>query len=324
MKKNIRIGILGLANIAKKAIIPAIKLMPEHFELAGIATSSSDKMNLITDEFKVRAFSSYEALINCEDIDAVYIPLPNSLHFEYVKKSLEAGKHVLVEKSLACTYKEVEELNQLAAKYQLALLENFQFKKHSQLQHIKNLIETNEIGEIRSIRSSFCFPPFLDDHNIRYKKELGGGALLDAGAYPIKLAQQLLGNEIKIKAAKLNSEGLEVDIWGAGMIVQKNGPLFLQFAFGFDHYYQCNLEIIGSKGILSTERIYTAPPNHAVEIIIEKNNDKKIITLPFENHYIKMLNYFYLCINNTSLKKAEYIENKLQAKLIEQFFNKSK
>jgi NDP-hexose-3-ketoreductase len=324
MNTIVKIGILGLANIAKKAIIPAIKSMPEHFELAGIATSNPEKMQIISEEFKVKAFSSYEDLINCKEIEAVYIPLPNSLHYEYVKKSLEAGKHVLVEKSLACTYEEVEELNQLAAKYQLALLENFQFRKHSQLQYIKNLIETNEIGEIRSIRSSFCFPPFLDEHNIRYKKELGGGALLDAGAYPIKLAQQLLGNEIKVKAAKLNNNGLEVDIWGAGMITQKKGPLFLQFSFGFDHYYQCNLEIIGSKGILSTQRIYTAPPNYGVEIIIEKNNEKKIVTLPFENHYIKMLNYFYLCIDTTSLKNAEYIENKLQAKLIEQFFNKSK
>lgn len=324
MKKNIRIGILGLANIAKKAIIPAIKLMPEHFELAGIATSSSDKMNLITDEFKVRAFSSYEALINCEDIDAVYIPLPNSLHFEYVKKSLEAGKHVLVEKSLACTFAEVEEVTNLAKLKNLVLIESFQFRFHPQLAYIKKLINTNELGKIRVIRSTFSFPPFPDGNNIRYQKKLGGGALLDVGAYPLKLAQELLGNQLEITAANLGFEDCEVDILGSGSLIDINSKIPFQFAFGFDHFYQCNVEIIGNKGKLYTNRIFSPPADYCPIIEIEKNQAKESIKIDFFNAYVGILNYFCNCFEDQNLREIEYKNNLNQAKLINDFSNLNK
>ena len=104
--------------------------------------------------------------------------------------------HVLVEKSLACEYAQVVELNDLAKKKGLALIENFQFRFHSQLQYIKNIVGSGKIGELRCIKSAFGFPPFQEKNNIRYQKELGGGALLDAGAYPIKISQIFMGYDI--------------------------------------------------------------------------------------------------------------------------------
>lgn len=317
--RKIKIGVLGFASIAQKAIIPAIKDLPELFDFVGIATRTIEKKEEI-EKTGHGAFATYEQIIDKDIIDALYIPLPNALHYPWVKLALEKGIHVLVEKSLGCNFQEVAELNQLAREKKLVLIENFQFRFHSQLTYIKDVLASGVLGDVRSIRSSFGFPPFSDSNNIRYQEKLGGGALLDAGAYPMKLAQLFLGNEIKVVSATSSFQnGSEVDIWGGGMIQQTNGSGFLQFSFGFDHYYQCNIEIWGSLGKLSTNRIFTAPPGFSPEIQIETAKGMEKIQLSSDNHYQNMLKHFWNCTQNQYLCEDEYSQNDIQAKLLEEF-----
>ena len=317
--KKVRIGVLGFASIAQKAIIPAIKDLPEFFEFIGVGTRTEEKkQEIINSGFD--AFVPYEQIIDKDIIDALYIPLPNAMHYQWVKVALESGLHVLVEKSLGCNLKEVEELNQLAQEKKLVLIENFQFRFHSQLDYIKDVLARGILGEIRSIRSSFGFPPFSDSNNIRYQEKLGGGALLDAGAYPMKLAYLFLGKEIEvISATSTKQYNSEVDIWGGGMIKQINGNEFLQFAFGFDHFYQCNMEIWGSLGKLSTNRIFTAPPGYSPEVQIETAKGIEKIQLDSDNHYQNMLIHFWNCTQSQELCEEEYSQNYIQAKLLEEF-----
>ena len=317
--KKLRIGVLGFASIAQKAIIPAIKDLPEFFEFIGVGTRTEEKkQEIINSGFD--AFVPYEQIIDKDKIDALYIPLPNAMHNQWVKVALESGLHVLVEKSLGCNLKEVEELNQLAREKKLVLIENFQFRFHSQLDYIKDVLARGILGEIRSIRSSFGFPPFSDSNNIRYQEKLGGGALLDAGAYPMKIAQLFLGNDIKVSSAvSMTPQDSEVDIWGGGMIQQTNGNGFLQFAFGFDHFYQCNIEIWGSLGKLTTNRIFTAPPGYLPEVKIETAKGIEKIQLASDNHYQNMLKHFWNCTQNQELCEEEYSQNYIQAKLLEEF-----
>ena len=317
--KKVRIGVLGFASIAQKAIIPAIKDLPEFFEFIGVGTRTEEKkQEIINSGFD--AFVPYEQIISKDIIDALYIPLPNAMHYQWVKVALESGLHVLVEKSLGCNLQEVEELNQLAQEKKLVLIENFQFRFHSQLDYIKDVLARGILGEIRSIRSSFGFPPFSDSNNIRYQEKLGGGALLDAGAYPMKLAYLFLGKEIEvISATSTKQYNSEVDIWGGGMIQQTNGSGFLQFAFGFDHFYQCNMEIWGSLGKLSTNRIFTAPPGYSPEVQIETAKGIEKIQLDSDNHYQNMLRHFWNCTQNQELCEEEYSQNYIQAKLLEEF-----
>jgi NDP-hexose-3-ketoreductase len=317
---SVKIGILGYANIAQKAIIPAVKIN-KHFNLHGVASRNTENKAEVTKKLDCKFYNSYQSMVTDPEIDALYVPLPNALHFEWAKLALNHGKHLLVEKSLACTLDEVKALNQIAKDKDLALLENFQFRQHSQLKVIKEILESHQIGDVRAITSSFGFPPFPDKNNIRYNKKLGGGALLDAGAYPIKLAQELCGLDLSITAAVLNFDNNEVDIWGAGMLQNKRGQNFVQFSFGFDNYYQCNLEVWGSKGKLFTNRIFTAPPDYEPTITIENKEGIKEMVLQADNHYIKMLEYFYECIHNTDLKTKEYEANINQARLINDFLN---
>jgi hypothetical protein len=134
-----------------------------------------------------------------------------------------------------------------------------------------------------------------------------------------------MGNNLFVSASKLNFEkNKEVDIWGGGFLQQKEGNLFSEIAFGFDHFYQCNLEILGNRGRLYTNRLFTAPPDFETEIVVETNKDRKILKIPADNHFNNLLFHFYKLIQNTSLAEYEYIQNITQARLIEEFRIKAK
>lgn len=320
-RKKISIGIIGCANIAIRSVIPAIVKLNDIFELHGIASRDSTKADRISTRFNTKSYYSYDDLINDKDIQAVYIPLPNSLHAEYIKKAIEQNLHVLVEKSLACSYETALELNILAKKKKCVIIENFQFRFHPQIDVINQLILNDSIGDIRSLRSSFGFPPFKDRNNIRYQKDLGGGSLYDAGAYPIKISQMFLGDDLEVTSSSLKMDDTsEVDLWGGGFLKQKEGYKFAEVAFGFDNFYQCNLELWGNKGIIKANRIFTAPPDYEAEILLENSKGKQIVKVKSSNHFVNMLLYFYECIENRS---NEYNQNVNQSRLLEEFKLKS-
>ncbi len=320
----INIGILGTANIARKYMIPAILDMKQQFILQGIASRGMGAAKKVASQFDIQSYEGYDTLIDPKIIDAIYIPLPNSLHAEWIEKSLDLNLHVLVEKPMGLFHEDVEIFNNIASEKNLALVENFQFRFHKQLSVIKKMVSDKKIGEIRCVRSSFGFPPFTDADNIRYNKNLGGGALLDAGAYPIKITQIFLGMDIEVSAANLwLDKEKEVDIWGGAYLKQKNGPLYAEIAFGFDNFYQCSLELWGSKGGIYTNRIFTAPPDFSPEIICETANGKEIIKVRPENHFQNMLYHFHTLATEKKDLKAEYAQNINQSRLISELKEKA-
>lgn len=316
--KKINIGVLGAAKIAQRSVLPAIAELRELFNLVGIASRDKHKADLLAEQYGAVAYGSYEELVSQPELEALYIPLPNSLHYIWAKKALERKIHVLVEKSLCCSSEEVRELNILAQKHGLALVENFQFRFHSQLASFQKMIADGEIGEIRHMRSTFGFPPFSAADDIRYIAELGGGALLDAGAYTIKISQILLGGELEVQSANLTYDPhKKVDIGGSATLKQRAGNIVSQLAFGFDNFYQCHVEVWGSIGKLSTNRIFTAPPAYQPIFELEKQNIRTLITLPFDNHFVAMLQHFYHLIVGRASNDLEYLQNIKQAELVE-------
>lgn len=327
MSNPTKIGVLGCANIAERFVIPAIKESTALFELIGVASRTQDKAKQFADKFETTAFTGYQSLIDVNELQAVYIPLPNSMHYEWIKKALNKNLHVLVEKPLACDFDQVKELNELARDNRLALMENFQFRFHKQLKFIKNQLDEGLLGEMKLLRSSFGFPPFEDKDNIRYQKALGGGALLDAGAYAIKVSQIFLGDEISVDSASLTRpHDQEVDIWGSAFIKQKNGHLTSQIAFGFDHFYQNTLEIWGSKGKLTASRIFTAGPGIQAAVTIKSRvgNETETVNLQEDNHFLNMLDHFSGLIKTGRGLDSEYIQNENQARLIKELYEISK
>jgi len=316
----INIAVLGTASIALRSVIPAINSLPNHFRLAGISSRDRSKVETIASSYECKAYGTYESLLTDRSIDAIYIPLPNALHYPFVKRALENGMHVLVEKSLGCTLDEVEELVEIAKANNRVLFENFQFRFHSQLSTILKIVKDGTIGDLRSIRVAFGFPPFFDPNNIRYSAELGGGALLDAGAYAMKIAPFFLGNDIFVAQASSAQDQIKgVDIWGGGVVQQRNGSLFCHFSYGFDHYYQCSLELWGNIGKLTTNRIFTAPVGYNPKLIVETQNVVEERSLSADDQFKNMLEHFYSLITGSESVLMEYKQNIQQANLIHEF-----
>jgi len=315
--QKIKVGILGCANIARRSLIPAFKDHPA-FDLTVIASRDLAKARAVADPLGCKAMG-YESLVE-SDADLIYIPLPNALHHEWVLKSLKADKHVLCEKSLGCTLNEVQEMVAVASERKLLLMESFQWRFHSQTQTAKAIVDSGELGEIRCFRSSFGFPPFPDRENIRYQKGLGGGALLDAGAYTLKATSEFLGSDVRVKAATLRMDlDLGVDL-GGGIYLERADGVVAETAFGFDNFYQCNYEIWGSKGRLTVKRAFTAPPGFEPEIVLETSAGVECRKLPTDDHFGRMLDYLADVISSGDNDRfqAERDSCTIQALLIEQ------
>jgi hypothetical protein len=153
---------------------------------------------------------------------------------------------------------------------------------------------------------------------------LGGGALLDAGAYVIKIAQYFLGYDLAVAAANLTFDPeRKVEIWGGAYLKQNHGVSFAEIAFGFDNFYQCNLDLWGSKGKIYTNRIFTAPPGYAPEIVLETSSGKETIKLEPDHHFENMLRHFYQIITSGKGMETEYTQNINQGRLIEELRGKA-
>lgn len=316
-----KIGILGTADIAFRRFLPALQKCPD-VTYAGVASRTIEKAERFVNTFGGQAYSSYDELLADASVDAVYVPLPPALHYEWGKKVLESGKHLLMEKPFTTSLTETEALLALAEKKGLTVHENYMFLYHSQLVKIKELMADGALGEVRLIRAAFGFPKRGGD-DFRYKKELGGGALLDCGGYPVRLALELLGESAQVTQARLvQPVGYEVDLFGSAVLENENG-MCAQISFGMDNSYKCELEVWGSKGDLFTDRIFTAPDGFTPFIYLRKAQGSTKISLRPDDSFKNSINLFHKYINLHAAQSV-HIENIRQgSNLIEQIFELS-
>ena len=285
-----RFGVMGCAAFARRAMIPAI-LACKQTELVAVASRDRAKAAEFARLFGCEGMPGYASLLERDDVDAVYMPLPTGIHLEWVTKALEAGKHVLVEKSFSVDYESAEKMIQIARSRNLLVVENFLFPHHSQHAWITDFIRQGRLGDIHLFRSTFGFPPFRND-NIRYKPELGGGALLDVGAYVVKAAQLFLGNDLELIGASLTPhDEYGVDFYGEAMYKNAKSQV-AQLAFGFNYFYQCNYEILGTKGKLTVNRSFTPPPGFRPTVRFEAQDASQEFSLDADDHYANMILFF--------------------------------
>lgn len=311
-----RLGIVGCSEIAFRRFMPAVEEIGDIEVVAVAEEYDQSKLEPFCKEYNIEGMSSFEQLIQREDIDLLYVPQPPALHYEWARLALLAGKHVLIEKPSTIQYADSKELVRLASEKGLALHENYMFQYHSQIEQIKNMVSEGIVGEVRNIRCDFGFP-MRAENDFRYNKQLGGGALLDAGGYTAKLATLFLGKTIQVDAATLNRQpGFEVDMYGNVQFSNSNGEV-CQASFGMDNGYRCSLEIWGSKGRIYTNRIFTAPENYSPVVFVETAEKKEEIVLDADMHFKKSIEEFIDQINNTKEREKMYDEILLQAKLVD-------
>tara|TARA_B100000963_G_C22626199_1_gene672503 strand:+ start:272 stop:1219 length:948 start_codon:yes stop_codon:yes gene_type:complete len=305
----INVSIIGNSNIARKHLIPAFNNHPS-FNIVNIASRSKRESN----EDVIKYFENYEQAVNQKDVDLIYVSLPNSMHYEICEYALKKNKHVIVEKSLTTSNQESKRLIDLAKKNELILFENFQFQFHDQFQFIKNIVMSSELGSLKFIDSSFMFPPFQDEDNIRYKKDLGGGSLLDAGAYPIMITNLLVPDEdLEVISAKSTEKKNAVDISGAFSLISKDSLIVSHCKHSFNSHYACSLCLTFTNGQILADRIFTAPPGFKAKVLVSNSSGTK--TYYFEcNHFIKMLDYIVTSLNN--VHKFDFMPMIRQSKLL--------
>lgn len=310
-----RVGILGCAAIARRSLMPAFAAHPS-FGLVALASRTPDAARPVAAGYGCRAVA-YDELLAADDVDLVYCPLPTGLHHEWVKRALSAGKHVLCEKSLACSLDEAEDLLAAARANGRFLMESFQFRFHAQNLYVRELLAKEAVGPVRQVVVRFGIPPFPEGvRNIRYSRALGGGALLDNGAYTLKCATYLLGDGVEVLAAMRGGATPElggVDLTGALMLSARGIPV--QTAFGFDHFYQNGYEIWGKSGKISTSRAFTARADFDAPVVVETSAGREVKTFR-DDHFARLLDYLAQTIPSGDYE-AEYEECRVQARLLE-------
>lgn len=191
---TIRWGVIGTARHAANTWIPGLKGTASG-TLAAVASRSIESARKFAAEQGIpAAYGSYNAMLAAPDIDAVYIPLPNSMHKEWAIRAAQAGKHVMCEKPLGLNAAEAEEMVAAFAAAGRKLVEAFQWRHHPQAKKVRELVQAGVIGDLRMIDAGFSFP-LMRDGDVRWNAELGGGALYDVGCYPIAFARFITGQE---------------------------------------------------------------------------------------------------------------------------------
>ena len=193
-RKQVHWGILGCAGVARAVTIPGIERSRNGTVLA-VASRSFDKAQEFSGQFNAeRTYGCYEELLGDPDVEAVYIPLPNSMHKEWTLKAAAKGKHVLCEKPLACNAVDSQEMVEACRNRGVLLMEAFAHRFHPHNILVRNLIEEGRIGRVLGMTSNHSSGrPAASD--IRLSKELGGGILMDKGCYCVNTARFVLGSE---------------------------------------------------------------------------------------------------------------------------------
>lgn len=257
--RKIKWGVLGTAGIAKGQTIPGMQ-EAKNCELYAIAGRNKKKAEDFKEEFGfVKAYGSYEELLQDEEVEAIYIPLPNIMHYEWTIKAMEAGKHVLCEKPLAPSEEVARQMIEAAGKNGVILMEAFAYLHSPFTLAVKEELDKKTIGDVVYMESTFITSDY-DLENIRMRRETLGGCLYDLGCYNTTQILWMLGEEPeKVQAISDYSEQ-KIDVYTTAILNFKRGKrammncgMVLQTAEEnrFDRIDRfC---IYGSKGYLKSE-----------------------------------------------------------------------
>lgn len=293
---NIKWGVLGAANIAYEEVVPAIR-RADSSEVVAVASRNKEKAKRFeTPEI----YDNYNDLISNDLIDAVYIPLPNALHKQWVIKAMESKKHVMVEKPAALSVDDVKEIKQVAEKNNVVFMEAFMYQFNSMHEHVKQIMDSGKIGSINHVKAHFSFKlDNLDD--IRMDKALGGGALWDVGCYGVHAVTQIAGIKPKevTMVGKLH-EQKGVDTTSVCFFNDAKGCT-AEVTSSFEASFTNRYEIFGEKGAIRVDPAFRPDVSEdglgKVTLINHDGHVKESETFK-SDQYRKQVEHFQHCIVN--------------------------
>jgi D-xylose 1-dehydrogenase (NADP+, D-xylono-1,5-lactone-forming) len=263
----LRFGVLGAAKIARSFIAGVAP--SELIDVVAVASRDLQKGKAFASELNVpRVHGSYEALLDDPEIDAVYVPLPNTLHAEWVIKALDAGKHVLCEKPIAVSSDDARRMYAAARRNKVFLAEAYPYRAQEQTLALQRLLADGAIGRVQTVHACFGVT-FTDPANIRLDPDRGGGALLDAGSYAMNFLRMVAGEKpTRVNAiARWAESGVDLTVIAN---LEFASGLLGQITCSFSTAYHRHALIAGSNGILETTFLNSPPEAGPPEIHLRR------------------------------------------------------
>jgi predicted dehydrogenase len=279
----VRWGVLGVAtHFILRVVMPLLK--SETVEVTGIASRSGDTARKAAEQWRIpRWYGSYEELLRDKDIEAVFIPLPNHLHAEWIRKAVDAGKHVLCEKPLALNATEAADAVAYAEKAGVLLMEAFMYRFHPQWRRTLELVRVGEIGTVRAVHTYFVYD-LKDPSNIRNKLDMGGGALMDIGCYAVSVPRWLFGREPeRVLGVVERDSQLKTDIFSSAILDFGNGRSL--FSVGTQLFPFQRVDIHGTGGHISVHVPFNMYPDTPPGLTVITSVGKREVELPAADQY---------------------------------------
>lgn len=294
MSDRVRWGVISTANIGRAAVNPAIQAS-RNGVLDAVASRDADRARAFAREHGIpRSHGSYEALIDDPEIDALYIPLPNSLHREWVIRAAGAGKHVLCEKPLALDGDQCLEMASAADEAGVKLMEAFMYRFHPRTERVIEMVRGGHIGAVGAVRSAFTFR-LRSMENIRLDPELGGGSLMDVGCYCVNVSRTMVGEEPDSAQAiaRWTDRGVDESLVGV-----------LHFPSGAVAHFDCALtlerseryEVAGSDGYLDIDRAFLPGTGDVAIEDVRGRDGRTRHVVAGDDEYRLMVEHFADCV----------------------------
>ena len=271
MNKKVEWGVLGVAGIAVKKVIPAMQ-RGQWSQVGAIASRDLAKAQQAAEQLGIpKAYGSYEELLSDPEIEAIYNPLPNHLHVPWSIKAAEAGKHVLCEKPVSLTVEEAVTLLKARDRTGVKIEEAFMVRSHPQWIHAIDLVKTGKIGQLRSVMGYFSYH-LLDQKNIRNIAEYGGGGLMDIGCYLVYTSRIIFGEEpTRVSALIEEDPEMRTDVLTSAILHFPSGQTIFTCSTQLVPYQR--VQIFGTQGRIEIEIPFNAPPDKPCRIYLDSGID---------------------------------------------------
>lgn len=318
-KSKLNWGILGAARINER-LMPAI-VGANNAELVAIASrrvgaAAETLAKYAPHQQGVQTYDDLQALLDDDRVDAVYVPLANHEHAEWVLRAIAKGKHVLCEKPLALTVADIEAVQQAAAQHKVTVMEGFMYRFHPQHARVHELIASGVIGDIRSVRASFSFmmrPARI--YRLAQDVAHGGGAMWDIGCYAIHAIRQFFPQPPLAVSAVAKYVASGADITTSGVIDFGDG-LFGHFDFSFERARRCEYEIIGTTGGIKCHTVWQLPGDVPVISWWTEAGAQTEERLPAVNHFQLEIEQFSAAVLNGDAPLLSLDDAKANCQLI--------
>ena len=282
--RPLRWGVLGAANIARKAVIPGLR-KSEANEVVAIASRDAARAREAAHSLDIpRSYGSYDELLADAEVEAIYNPLPNHLHVPWTVRALEAGKHVLCEKPIALDAAEAAKLLEVSRRHpDLRVMEAFMYRFHPQWRRTVELMRSGAVGRLQTVHSTFSYHK-TDAADIRNRSDSGGGGLLDIGCYCISLSRLLWESEPRRVVATVEFDpDLRIDRLASAVLEFPGGTGTFTCATQLQPYQR--VQVLGDQGRLEVVRPFNAPPDASLPLLLEQGGEMQEITIPAADQY---------------------------------------